>query len=204
MCPGKSKYYRKAFKIYYFLFVLLIPLITYAQNEKTLFFGANGKMTNIGRKEIKKEINSKSGKHIEIKTYKNSDNEWKLLMTEKIKKINDSVCVVKLKGDEYSEKIRRIIRTEEDSYYKFFDFSKGKLRREGYTSSKYPLLFEGKVSEFYDNGKLKSVSEYRNNELLANENWLENGEEYISNVFYSVDESFIFGSGINELNKYIL
>ena len=69
----------------------------------------------------------------------------------------------------------------------------------GFTAALYtaranlePLLFEGEVTEFYSNGNKKSISVYKNNELVWNKNWLENGEKYIDNIFYSVDKDLLF------------
>ena len=61
------------------------------------------------------------------------------------------------------------------------------VKRKGLTTARLPLTFEGEVIEYYKNETVKSKSIYKNNQLVSNENWLENGEKYIDNIFYSVD-----------------
>jgi hypothetical protein len=61
----------------------------------------------------------------------------------------------------------------------------------------------GEVTEYYDNGNLRSKSLYRNNELLTNENWLENGDRYIDSIFYSADEEPMLSGGNAKIHQHV-
>ena len=51
-----------------------------------------------------------------------------------------------------------------------------------------PLYLEGTVTVYHPNGEIKSISEYHENQLISNENWISDGSKYIDSVFYSVDQ----------------
>jgi hypothetical protein len=89
----------------------------------------------------------------------------------------------------------------------YFNLPTGRIKefkRTGITKTKIPLLFQGEVIDYYDNGDKKSVSVYNNNELISNENWKENGEKYIDNIFYSVEQEPGFLPGIDSLHIHVL
>lgn len=58
--------------------------------------------------------------------------------------------------------------------------------------------------EYYDNGSRKSISVYENNELVSNENWTKDGEKYIDNIFYSVEQEPRFKPGTDSLHHHVL
>lgn len=58
--------------------------------------------------------------------------------------------------------------------------------------------------EYYPNRELKSKSEYRDNQLISNENWLSNGTRYIDSVFYSVDEEPEYQMGDAFFKNYLI
>ncbi len=64
--------------------------------------------------------------------------------------------------------------------------------------------FEGEVTEFYPYGRIKSISQYKKNELISNQNWLPSSEKTVDNIFYSVDREPRFEPGAANLNQQIL
>jgi hypothetical protein len=51
---------------------------------------------------------------------------------------------------------------------------------------------------------LKSVALYRNNQLIANKTWLENGEPYISNIFRVADDIPEYSMGNQHFRHHLL
>ena len=84
-------------------------------------------------------------------------------------------------------KTRRTFIKVEDGLFEFQDKRIGRVMVKGGASRKLPLQMEGKVTEYYENGMVKSESLYRDNQLVWNKNWLQNGDKYIDSIFYSVD-----------------
>lgn len=189
--------------IYIFLF-LALPMALMGKSDTIVFFGVNGEIKNIEEKEIKKEITFRSDKKVKVETYKFADKDWKSVYTEKITIRKDSVFEIKVKGSEFSGLLARIFEKQKNGIYKFTDWQEDKIKRVGYTRSKIPLIFEGTVTEYYPNGNKKSVTVYENNEMVSNVNWLENGEEYIDDVFYSVDREPRYFPGMTVMHNHIL
>jgi hypothetical protein len=90
-------------------------------------------------------------------------------------------------GNLLLQRTLRKISLNEDGSYRFGDWQNGDLVREGRASELIPLTLEGSVTEYFDNGAIRSESFYRENQLVWNRNWRENGEKYIDSLFYSVD-----------------
>ena len=183
---------------------LLLPVLSIGQTDTTFYFGANGRIANSSEWRIKKEISRQSAKKIQVKTIQQELKDETVLYTEKIKIVDDATFEIKIKGDFFSGAVKRIYKKQNDGTYSFTDFQDGVLKRTGKTSRKVPLLLEDKIVEFYKNGNKKSESLYKNNELKSNKSWLENGEPYISNVFYSVDKDPLFPDGMGRLHQHIL
>ena len=187
------------------IILLLLPLFSFSvKNDTVFYFGVNGDITDISKREVKKEINFRAGNRLLVKTYKNIDNEWREVYKERIRVQNDGTWQIRIKGEDFSGWVYRKFEKINDNLYKFTDVVEERVKRTGFTKSKVPLIFEGKVTEYYPNGNKKSVSIYENNELVSNENWLENGEPYIDNIFYSVDQEPLFLEGMGYLHKHVL
>jgi hypothetical protein len=87
---------------------------------------------------------------------------------------------------------------------KFTETRRDNSMRSGITSRYLPLHLEGEVREFYPNGNLKSISEYSNNQLVSNRNWLSDGTKYVDTVFYSADIEPLFNPGPEFFQSYLL
>lgn len=185
--------------------LLLAPLFSFsAKNDTVFYFGVNGAISDISEPEVKKEINFRAGNRILVKTFKKDENDWQEVYKERINVQNDETWRITIKGEEFSDLIYRKFEKENDSLYKFTDAVEGRVKRIGFTKSKVPLIFEGNVTEYYPNGNKKSISVYKNNEMVSNENWLESGEPYIDNIFYSVDKEPLFLEGMGFFHKHLL
>ena len=142
-------------------------------------------------------------KNATVQTLIKKENKWEKFCAEQYKKMDDSTYQVKSNGENMPDNCLRTYRKQSDGLWMFKDLEKGNISRIGYTKSMIPLLLEGEVIEYFPNGNMKSKSIYKNNELVSNENWLENGDKYIDNVFYSVDTEPTFNSGMTVLHQHI-
>jgi len=183
---------------------ILLPMFSFSQKDTVYYYGVNGKINNPAKKEIMKQVDYRSKKKIKVKTYKTGEHDWQLIYSERMKAKNDSVFDIRMKGDEFSGQVTRIFEKLDDGTYKFTDWLDENIKRQGHTKSQIPLIFEGEVTEFYPRGTIKSISQYRNNELVFNQNWSPAGDELVDDIFYSVDEEPQFGPGIEALRQHVM
>jgi len=191
-------------KIALIILLSFSPFFVFSQKDTVIFFGVNGKVKYVEKADIRKEITSGLFKKTKIITSKANEENWQFLFTEKIKIVNDSTFKIKIRGDEFSGRVKRQFEMQKNGIYKFTDWFDERIKRVGYSKTKIPLIFEGEVTDFYSNGRIKSVSQYKNNELITNKNWLPNGNPDVDNVFYSVNSKPLFEPGIGDLHKHIL
>jgi len=187
-----------------FIFLFLLPTFIFGQTDTTLFFGVNGKIHDFKKPVIKKEVTHGMFKSIKVITSKSDGEEWHFLFSEKIKTLSDTVYKIKIRGDEFSGKIFRHFEKSENGNWKFTDWLKERIKRTGFATQKIPLIFDGETTDFYKNGRIKSISQYKNNELISNKNWLPTGEKDVDNIFYSVESVPLFKPGIVALNRHIV
>jgi hypothetical protein len=185
-----------------FILIVVFPFLGFGQKDTVYYYGINGKIDKPVKKDIMKSVDYRGNNKIKVKTYKNSDADWQLIYTEKIKVINDSIFEIRMKGDEFSGRVTRIFEPF-DKGYKFTDWMDKTVKRTGITKRKVPLIFEGTVTEHYNSGKMKSISEYRNNELISNKNWQPDGTELVENIFYSADNEPLFEPGMGFIHQQI-
>lgn len=186
------------------LFILL-PFLLSGQNDTAIWFGPNGKMNPGENPVLKKEIKYQGKKRVRVITKKQSDDgTWTFLFTERIVRKTPDLFHIRIKGQEFTERIVRRFEMQPDGTFKFTDLQNEQVKRTGFTQSKIPLIFHGEVTEYYANGNKKSVSVYENNELISNQNWNENGEKYIDNIFYSVEREPRFLRGTPALHQHVL
>jgi len=187
-----------------FLFVL-IPAFLMGQNDTLVFFGPNGKMNPAENPVLKKEIKFRGKNRAVIITEKIADDGTiNFLFRERMVKKEPDLFQIRVKGRDFSERIVRRFESQPDGTLKFTDLQNERIKRTGYTLSKIPLVFHGELTEYHPNGNIKAVSVYENNELVSNQNWRENGERYIDNIFYSVDREPRFLRGTRALHDHVL
>jgi hypothetical protein len=174
-----------------------------SQNDTVFYFGVNGKTGAAVKKEIMKKVDYRGNKKIKVKTFKATETDWQLIYTEKIRVVKDSVYEIRMKGDEFSGRITRVFEPAGNGTFKFTDRIDKSVKRTGTTKQKVPLIFDGTVTENYNSGKLKSVSEYKNNELISNKNWQPDGTPMVDNIFYSVDSEPLYEPGMTFIHQQI-
>lgn len=185
-----------------FLLIMFLPFLGFSQKDTVYYYGVNGKIDNPEKKDVMKSVDYRGNKKIKVKTYKNSETGWQLIYTENIKVANDSIFEIRMKGDEFSGRVTRIFEGV-DNGFKFTDWMDKTVKRTGTTKRKVPLIFDGTVTENYNSGKVKSISEYRNNELVSNQNWQTDGTPLVDNIFYSVDSEPRFEPGMSFIHQQI-
>mgnify|MGYP002795124369 CR=1 FL=1 len=168
-----------------FILIMFLPFLCFSQKDTVYYYGVNGKIVNPEKKDIMKSVDYRGNKKIKVKTYKNSETGWQLIYTENIKVTNDSIFDIRMKGDMFSGRVTRIFERAANGF-KFTDWIGKTIKRTGTTKSKVPLIFDGTVTENYNAGKIKSISEYRNNEMVSNQNWQTDGTPLVDYIFYSV------------------
>ncbi len=184
--------------------IILLSIPAFSQNDTVYFFGVNGKLKDLTKQDIMKKIDYRGNRKIIVKTFKATETGWLPIYTEKIKILNDFDYQIRMKGDEFSGRITRKFEKQDDGTYKFTDWLDNNIKRQGQTKSKIPLLLEGEVTEFYPYGRIKSISQYKNNELYFNQNWLSSGDVLVDDIFYSVDEEPQFAPGMGVLRKHVI
>ncbi len=184
--------------------VLTFPILASGQKDTVFFFGPNGTLEPGANKILKKEIRQQNNKRVRITTWKIDQTQELLLFTERVRIKKPDIHNIRIKGREFSEKIRRVFEKQPDGLFHFTDWQNEQVKRTGSTLSKIPLLFHGEVIEYYESGIKKSESLYKHNELVSNTNWNEEGKEYINNIFYSVEQEPLFKSGTDFLHRHVL
>lgn len=182
-----------------------IPFLLAGQNDTVFYFGPNGKMNPEENPVLKKEIKYRGEKRIRVITEKHAgDSTRTVLFTERVSRKNPNYFTIRIKGQEFSERIERRFEPQPDGTFKFTDLQNERIKRTGCTLSKIPLIFHSEITEYYPDGKIKSISVYKNNELISNQNRKENGEKYIDNIFYSVEREPRFLRGTKALHQHVL
>jgi len=173
-----------------FLLLVLIFCIDFlVSGQMVHFYGVNNKPFTDEENAITMiKINQIGNDRLEVETFVKWRNEWRRLYIERIKiKTDNEYLIRKFGNGRQIDKYVRFYSLEPDSTYQFVEMNNDAVKRKGTTTAKIPLNFEGEVIEYYKNESVKSKSIYHDNQLVSNENWLENGEKYIDNIFYSVD-----------------
>lgn len=188
---------------------LLIAIPALAQTghtpkETSIYIGTNGKHTDAENAIFMQKTIVKSSKVTIVQTYHLADAKWEKLYSENFKRLNDSTFLIRGTGENTKGTTIRTFKIQPDNSVTFRDVVKDVLVREGSAKSVVPLFLHGQVTEYFDNGNKKSVSEFNENQLVSNKNWLENGEKYIDNFFYSADVFPSFNPGNKALHDHIL
>ncbi|RXQ93936.1 energy transducer TonB [Ancylomarina salipaludis] len=190
-------------KSFFFLvaFVFLFQF-GYTQNDTTIYYKANNKPA-IGKEDATRyiEIKKKKKNEFKVDSYIKSDNIWEQSHEKRVIYLeNDSLVKIK---DDYSKKMIYRKYKHFNKGYLIKDYNEsGKIIAEGLSRTLLVTYWEGQVKEYYSSGRLASISKYKNNQVLMNKNWLENGEPYIDNIFDEVDVMPEFPGGMINLMKY--
>lgn len=186
-----------------FVLIFALPFISFGQNDTVYYYGVNGKIDNPQKKDIMKSVDYQGSNKIKVRTFKSIEKEWMLIYKEKIKIVSDSIFDIRMKGDKFSGRVKRTFELLENGNYKFTDRVKGEIKRIGIAKQKVPLILDGTVTENYNSRQIKSVSEYKNNELVSNKNWQSDGTPMADNIYYSVDTEPRFEPGMGFIHQQI-
>jgi hypothetical protein len=189
--------------------VFLLVLLTLSgrsqgQRDTVVFTGVNGRLTAEDKADTRKEIISHSPSRFEIRTSQKSGEKWEPTLLETVKKTGDESYQLQFKAEKKKKVFTRQYKAQPDGAYLFSEYDGTRLTRSGRTLLRFPLLLDGETVDYYDNGQVKSRSVFRNNELVSNRNWLEDGSTYIDSVFYSVDEEPTLAGGNVKLHQHVL
>ncbi len=183
--------------------LISIVLFVYGKNDTTIYLGANGKINPESLQQFKKTIQYLSENKIRATTYSKIAGHWEKCLTETFRKKDPNTYHVKAKTQDSKSTKTIWFSSAENELYCFTEKKGNQLIRTGHTKSKIPLILHGTVTVYYPNGNKRSESIYRNNELISNMNWLQDGEKYYSNIFYSVDEQPEFIPGADSIKNHL-
>ncbi|WP_430817787.1 energy transducer TonB [Carboxylicivirga sp. RSCT41] len=187
------------------LFIILAYILMcnlgFSQKKEIKYYGANNKVVE-NKAAANYYLNikrSKNGKTLCQKVVIKSNSEYEVEQWT-VKSVNDST--ISIKSQRKNLISRRFLK--QDSLFVFWDLdNEGNIIQEGRSRAVFPLHLEGEVRKYYSSGQLKSTEVYENNQLLSNENWLENGDKYFNNIFYSVDIMPEYPGGEEQLRRHI-
>jgi hypothetical protein len=180
-----------------------IPLLGFGKKDTTYYYGVNGKIKDPVEKVIMQSVEYRGKTRISIKTFKSTGEGWQQMVTENIKIVSDSVYQIRIKGENFSGKVIRTFQTAENGHFKFTDKVKNRIKRVGFSTQKVPVILDGEVTDYYENGDKRSVAQYKNNELISNKNWLPDGTQIVDDIFYSVDSEPRFEPGMAFIHQQI-
>ncbi len=186
-----------------FLLFILFTLGASAQRDTVVYIGINGRLVPEEHAIQRKEIDYRSARRIIITHSTKNDGRWLVQYRERIRKIGQNEYRIKgMRSASKASFIRNYEKTS-DGNYNFSEFVGETLVRKGTSKMMFPLILHGEVTEYSLTGNIRSRSVFRNNELVSNENWLESGEKYIDNVFYSVDSEPLFSKGMGAMHGHV-
>ena len=205
---------KKSFGLRKYLLILLgsLAFLTAIQGQQNYYYGPNSRpVKNAENAREVKEVRQKSEIQFIIKTRVRPENEksateWPVTQQEKIKLEHDGIQFIRRKGAGFfARKIYRTMTESKPGYYAFSESDlDGNVLRTGYSSSYLPLHFEGVLTLYHSNGEVKSLSQFKDNQLVSNQNWLKSGEPYIDSIFYSADREPEYKMGPQFFNSYII
>lgn len=186
-------------------FFLLLTMVLKGQ-EGTYYYGSNSRPVGKLEEAAKyKEVLKKSDRKFVVKTFEMQQESWNQVLKEKVKIQGDNSQVILFRSESFfPKKYTREFEEIVPGKYLFREYNLERLLRSGTTAQNLPLHLEGEVTEFHSNQEVKSISYFRNNQLVSNQNWLRDGTHYIDSIFYSVDQEPEYQMGDDFFNSYLL
>ena len=175
--------------VWMFLLMAGWSLGVFAQ-EGIYYYGVNSKPADGEEDAISyKDVTKKSERKYVIQSFQKSGDKWVKSIRERIKILGDGTMKIIFNDERIlPERIYREMDQLGPNKYLFKESNLATVLRSGTSSTFLPLSLEGEVTGYHPNGEVKSISMYRDNQLVSNENWLPDGSRYIDSVFYSVDQ----------------
>lgn len=199
-------------QFYMSLFFLVLSITLSGQAEDRLFhYGANGALLDgPDDARVYKELVRRSDHKYILKTFRRTGDQWEPAGRERIRQRGNGELVIHIASDKFfPDRIYRQMEETGQGTWFFRESTTGTTLRTGTlrtgTTSRYlPLHLEGTVTEYHPNGAVKSRSEYRDNRLITNRNWLADGSPYVDSVFYSADREPEYQMGNDFFRGYLL
>lgn len=181
-------------------------LISGVAAQEFYYFGVNSEPLEQSERAIqRKEVVYRNDHKLTITTEQQTGDQWVRVSREKISSNGQHEWVIRYRAEKlFSSKFYRVYEETEPGLFFFREYSLTNDIRTGSTTRKFPMSLEGTVTEYYPGGGVKSVSEYHNNQLIANKNWLKDGTSYIDSIFYSADQEPEYEYGPDFFRNYII
>ena len=189
------------------LILLMILMCTLSvMGQDIFYYGPNERPVDSPEEALfSKEIIKKSDKkYQQINRFKTQDT-WAVSERYRINVHADGELKIRIKDDRFlPTKITRTITKSEPGLYYFEEKWKDITQRTGNSSRFLPLHLEGQVSEYHKNGNKRSVTMFRDNQIMYNQNWLPDGTPYIDSIYYSADQNPVFVPGQEYFREFLM
>jgi hypothetical protein len=188
------------------LFIVSFTTAFHVSGQEVHYYGANSRpVDRIDDAVVIKEVKQLSKKRYKISTRQKTEDVWGQESKEKIKILQDGTLRIYASGDRFfPKKIYRIIREAGPDLYEFEESTLKDKLRDGTSTKFLPLHLEGTITEYHPNGQTKSISQFHDNQLVSNQNWLSDGTPYIDSIFFSADKAPEFKPGNAFFRAYLL
>jgi hypothetical protein len=184
--------------------VMLLGRGVKADGPEVYYYTGNDRPVQEAEAIKKVEVNRESKKRIWVLTYLKSNDGWERVQKQKILVYSTNQHTIYHYDDGgLSHKTYRSFSENEQNGFQFVERKDGIIIRSGFSKYKIPLHLQGEIIDFYENGSMKSLSVYDDNQLVWNHNWLKNGEKYLDTIFYSVDTWPEYLNGTDELRTHM-
>ncbi|MFC2111643.1 hypothetical protein ACFLTA_00095 [Bacteroidota bacterium] len=186
------------------LFSIFFASDLFASDPEIFYYTSNNRPCTEDEAILKLELSDAEKKRKILKIFTASGDDWKLALQKEIEfSSNNKMKITVRRNREVVDRYKRKYEVADSGLYKFTEKKRGLLIRQGFTSRLLPLHLEGVETSYYEKGHVKSVSIYRNNQLLSNQNWLFNGRRSHDNIFQSVDEAPSYIDGDEKIHEYL-
>lgn len=194
---------KKLFVVLFFL--LSCPVLLTAQDSVYYYDVNNRILASSEDAKISKEVKQVSSSCHRITVREKAGDSWVLLRRERIRTVEDGMQKVwRRENTFFPRSFERSIEEIHKGLYYFEERKSGEVTREGFSKTLIPLHLDGKVTEYYANGKIKSESIYSDNGLISNMNYNPDGSEYIHNIFYSVNQLPSYTLGTKFFKDFVM
>lgn len=187
------------------ILILLSGTSVATGQDAVYHYGVNGKiLENDEGARLRKRI-WKTPTGYREKIYTRQDGDWMWIRTEKTIVFKSGKQNVRYRHETLLPKFYlRYAGKPENGIYSFRIEKQGVTLSTGTATSLFPLHLDGRVTEFYSKDQVRSESVYKDNELVSNKNYNEDGSDYIHDVFYSADRQPLYGPGQKALQNYLM
>lgn len=187
--------------------LLSFSVLGFAQETGTFYYSVLGETCNKKNAKTQVVITSSDNKTFKEQTSTKYDNTWIKSNSHQLYHFeSDSSIIIKLFiNDKLAKTTKRVYRQRKDSIFSFIDHEENIVTQRGSALNILPLIYHGKIDVYYGNGNKRYEAIYKNNRLISNLRWKENGEKDIDNVFdfeqVEIEPKYIKGSLSEYLGK---